>query len=176
MESLIANIRNALTPLKGEPIWDAGRAATMLWLQIGKRVHAPTTQDPQRVTGEYAVHVQCPWRVSSRQGIVVGSADIFRPADRSTPGWDFDPSNPGNAAADLELRRWIGMFESRPLVIAAVDVDPCGGFRLRLSEGFIFEVFPDSSESGDEVEHWRLLKPAEETRHFVLRGRSAATE
>ena len=36
----------ALAPLQGLPLWDAGRAANMLRLQLGLRVHAPTRRDP----------------------------------------------------------------------------------------------------------------------------------
>jgi hypothetical protein len=165
----------ALAPLLGIPLWDAGRAATMLWLQLGPRVHAPTARDPERITGEYALHVQCPWRVSSRSGIVTGSADMFVPGP-DTPEWNFDAGRPGDAVADLELRRWIDSYVDRPLVVVGIDMDRCGGFCVNLSEGFAFEAFPNSSGSDNESEQWRLLKPGQDTPHFVMRGLRSSLE
>jgi len=44
--------------------------------------------------GEYALHVQCPWRVEGPEGIVAGRLDLWQPAADS-PGidwetWDYD--------------------------------------------------------------------------------------
>lgn len=60
---MIDEVRGALSPLQGLPLWDAGRAATMLWLQLGDRIHTPTSRDPERITGDFALHLQCPWRM-----------------------------------------------------------------------------------------------------------------
>jgi hypothetical protein len=168
---MIDEIRDALLPLRGLPLWDAGRAATMLWLQLGERVHAPTSRDPERITGDFALHVQCPWRISGHGGVVTGSADVFTPANASIPEWEFDPDRPGNAIADRELRRWLESYAHRPLAIVEVEVDRCGGFSLQLSEGFAFDVFPDASAQDPEYgEYWRLLRPGQEIPHFVMRG------
>jgi hypothetical protein len=168
---MIDEIRTALSPLRGLPLWDAGRAATMLWLTLGGRVHGPTTRDPDRITGDYAVHLQCPWRISGRSGIVVGSADMYVPADPDLPEWEFDPERPGNAVADRELRGWIDRYAHRPLAVIGIEADRCGGFSLELSEGFAFEVFPDLSRTDPKYgEYWRVFQPARETRHFVMRG------
>ena len=168
---MIDETRDALAPLRGLPLWDAGRAATMLWLTLGERVSAPTERDPDRITGEFALHVQCPWRISSRSGIVTGSADMYVPAGPDIPEWEFDANRPGNAVADRELRRWIDSYAHRPLAVVGVDVDRCGGFSLKLSEGFAFEVFPDRVAVDPRYdEYWRLFQPALEARHFVMRG------
>lgn len=168
---MIDETRDALSPLRGLPLWDAGRAATMLWLQLGERVSAPTSRDPERITGDYALHIQCPWRISGRDGIVTGAADMFAPADPNLPEWEFDADRPGTSIADRELRRWIDSYAHRPLAVVGIEVDRCGGFVLKLSEGFAFEVFPDAVGTDPEHgEHWRLLQPGRETRHFVMRG------
>ena len=39
---MIDEVRDALSLLRGLPLWDAGRAATMLWLQLGDRMSAPS--------------------------------------------------------------------------------------------------------------------------------------
>jgi hypothetical protein len=157
-------------------VWDAGRAGTMLWLQFGARVRAPSANDPDRVTGEYALHLQSPWRISSRNGIVVGASDLYVPLDAEVPEFMFDPGRPGDALADLHLRQWIAAYSSRPLVVVGIDVDRCSGFELRLSEGYAIEVFPNSSEPTHESEEWRLLQPGQDKPHFVVRSGSASLE
>jgi hypothetical protein len=148
----------------------------MLWLQFGARVRAPSESDPDRVTGQYALHLQCPWRISSREGIVVGSSDMYVPWHADVPEFVFDPGRPGDAVADLHLREWIAAYVTRPLVVVGIDVDRCSGFVLRLSEGFAMEVFPNSSEPTHEREEWRLLQPGQEKPHFVVRSGGAAPE
>jgi hypothetical protein len=158
---LIASIRDALTPLCGLPLWGAGRAADLLWLQLGARVQAPTSKQPDRVTGEYALHIQCPWRASSAAGIIVGSGDLFR----STDGSELESDEPGASLADALLQRWLA---DHSLSVTAVAVDKCGGFTLRLTNGFSFETFPDAAPSRSSREHWRLLSPGRSVPHFVL--------
>ena len=168
-DRVIASIRSALLPLCGLPLWAAGRAANILWLQFGARESAPTTRNPDRIVGEYALHLTCPWRVSSETGVVAGASDLFVPADPDVPDEEFQWDRPGAAIVDLHLRRWIGVHAVAPLRVTAVEVDRCGGFVLRLEKEFALEVFPDASaEPHDLREQWRLLQPGRETPHFVL--------
>ena len=149
----------------------------MLSLQFGARVVAPTARDPERIVGEYALHLQCPWRISGRAGLVVGAGDMYIEGQPDASGREFTPERPGNAVADLRLREWLSAHAERPITVTGIEVDRCGGFALALSEDFMFEVFPDSfgDQSEDEVhsEYWRLLRPGREQPHFVMRGRRA---
>ena len=44
--------------------------------------------------GEYALHVQCPWRIEGPQGIVTGRSDLWEPteadADFDWDSWDYE--------------------------------------------------------------------------------------
>jgi hypothetical protein len=129
----------------------------------------PTSHSPTRTTGEYALHVQCPWRVSGTAGVLVGSSDIYVPADPELDDADFRWDKPGDALADERLDRWIAAYETNPLVIQAVAVDRCGGFVLHLPHDFAFEVFPEATSAPHDIrEQWRLLRPGEDSPHFVL--------
>lgn len=175
--SLIESIREALAPLQGLPLWDAGRAANMLWLQLGPRVHAPTRRDPERITGQYALHLQCPWRISFNTGVVAGSSDLCVPADPDADVESFRWDRPGDAVVDAHLKRWINAHSKAPLVVTRIDVDRCGGFVLRLSQEFAVEVFPDaSSEPHDIREQWRLIQPGVDAPHFVVQNQGSSLE
>ena len=55
------------------------------------------------------------------------------------------------------------------LVVESTRVDAVGGFALACSEGFTFEVFPNSAPAAHvETEFWRLLQPDAEQPHFVV--------
>ena len=151
------------------PMWAIGRAADMLWVQFGREVSAPTARDPDRTTGEYALHVQCPWRLSGTAGVVAGSNDIYVPADPDIDEADFRWDRPGASIGDERLRRWIEAHAAAPLIVQAVEIDRCGGFVLRLQQDFAFETFPDATSTPHDIrEHWRLLQPGRDARHFVL--------
>jgi hypothetical protein len=142
----------------------------MLWLSFGAHVHAPTRLSPERITGEFALHMQCPWRVSGVGGVVAGSSDMLVPADPDDAA--FDSGRPGAALGDAHLLRWLDAHAGAPLLVTGVQIDRCGGFVLQLSEEFAFEVFPDASTApDDEREQWRLFEPARGTPHFVVSNR-----
>jgi hypothetical protein len=62
-------------------------------------------------------------------------------------------------------RLFAGRDES-PFFVGAIAVDAVGGLVLRLTEGLVFEVFPNNSCTD---EHWRLLNNVDPRRpHFVM--------
>jgi hypothetical protein len=166
---MIATIQAALAPLCGLPVYNIGRAAGMLWVQFGTPRRVPSRLDLERVLGEYALHLQCPWRVSGATGVLTGSSDLFVPADPMADEGMFRWDKPGDAVVDLLVRRWVSAHAAKPLVVERVSVDRCGGFALSLSQEFAIEVFPDASaEPHDVREQWRLFRTeGDDERHFV---------
>ena len=166
---MIVAVRGALAPLVGLRFGPVGRAADMLWVQFGETVIAPTSRDPARTTGEYALHMQCPWRVSGSAGVLAGSSDIYVPADPDIDESDFRWDKPGGALGDERLGRWMAAYATAPLVVRAVEVDRCGGFVLRLPHDFAFEAFPNATSAPHDLrEQWRLLRPGQDAPHIVL--------
>jgi hypothetical protein len=161
-------IENALAPLRGLKVWGPARAVNMLSLQFGEsRARISPISGPREV-GEYALHVQCPWRVTKGARLVVGSGDLLTPADpkvdRET--WDWDVV--GATWWDEQIREF---FEknSISLEVEAVIVDAFGGFRLICSGDVTFEVFPTASAAPHDVsEYWRLFRPGGSIKHFVV--------
>ena len=166
---MIQALENSLAPLREMPLWGAGRAADMLWLQFGARVGAPMARDPNREVGEYAVHVMCPWRLSGSSGVITGQNDMYVPADPDVDESDFRWDKAGSSIVDHQLRRWIQAHEQAPLRVVDISVDRCAGFILRFRHGIAFEIFPDAfSMPHDTREHWRIFEPGRETPHFVV--------
>jgi hypothetical protein len=133
----------ALAPLQGLVAWGPARAASMLTLQLGEPRADTSATGRSRVIGEYALHVQCPWRLTEGARMVVGSGDLFTPAmadaDPATFNWDVK----GATWWDYQWRDFASKHAS--LRVDSIFTDPFGGFRLLCSGGVAFEVFPSTS-------------------------------
>ena len=155
-----------LAVLRGLPLWDCGRAASLLWLQFGNRVLSRSPLGVERETGEYALHVQCSWRFRGPEGIIVAVQDMYCPKEGSdSDREDFLWDQPDATLCDERMKQFVG--EHCPAVVESVTADEVGGFQLFLSNGIVFEVFPDCSLPD---EHWRLLRPASDESHLVFSG------
>jgi hypothetical protein len=162
-------VAGALAPLRGLPLWAANRAATLISLQFGDR--RPARAGRPREVGAYALHLQCPWRLSGTTGIIAGSADIYLPRDDDVPESEGAVLRIGSMLVDVALERWVAAHETKPLQVQAVRVDRCGGFTLVLEQDFALEVFPDASSPPHVItEQWRLLPPEadDDPKHFVM--------
>jgi hypothetical protein len=120
-----------------------------------------------REVGEYALHLQCAWRIRGPRGIVVGSGDLHYPkCDSDDIPEDFDWQKENRR--DERLTGLLTTGAEKPLMVEGVSGDETGGFVLNISRGFRLEVMPDDSLPH---EHWRLLRPGELSSHFVVSGR-----
>jgi hypothetical protein len=68
-----------LKRLIGKRLWAANRAGEMATFQIGDRQTVRKFRGDMVEVGEYALHVQCPWRITRGLDIVVGSSDLYYP-------------------------------------------------------------------------------------------------
>jgi hypothetical protein len=123
--------------------------------------------------GEYALHIQCPWRFANDTRIITGSGDLYRPFDENKElNDDFDWEHDDNLQDHL-LRQLLNGYDERTrqivnstslLVVSAVEADLTGGFWLKLSGGYRLVVFP----TGTRDEAWRIFRPGSEEDHFVV--------
>ena len=68
-----AEIQNALAILTGKALWGCGRAADLATFQFGERVARIDFFGKPSEVGEYALHVQCAWRIAQKDQLVVGA-------------------------------------------------------------------------------------------------------
>jgi|HubBroStandDraft_6_1064221.scaffolds.fasta_scaffold770410_1 hypothetical protein len=174
MLSLADEAKLNLQKLIGMKLSRMALAADMRTLQFGN------TEARKRggVVGEYALHVQCPWRLESDTGIITGSGDLYVPDEKSEqPGEPFDWEN-GGSLQERILRELLEGYDDNNrqivnltniFVVADIQSDSAGGFCLTLSGGYRFLVFPNGTGS----EAWRLFKPSTDEcesneEHFVV--------
>ena len=68
--------------LIGEPLSEIGRAANMLWMGFGKDVKTTNLKGQERTVSEYALHVQCAWRMIYKKEIIIGNNDFYQLTER----------------------------------------------------------------------------------------------
>ncbi len=161
-----AEVEQALAVLVGKRLWASRRAADMSTFQFGARIKTKDFYDRPSEVGEHALHVQCPWRIVQGVQLVVGSGDLYYPAncDGSEPlpsdfEWDRMPNRRDRLLGEL--------FDGdREFVVQKIETSVLASFRLVFHGGMLLEVFPDDSLPH---EHWRLLNLMTDGVDFVAR-------
>jgi hypothetical protein len=152
----------------GLPIWSIGRGADLEWFAIGvERREVPLKNGGSKVVSEFALHVQCAWRISGPNGIIVASNDRYYPAG-SDPYKDleeFDWDVPGANRCDERITQLIEERQDLPLIILSVKADKVGSIFITLTDGYALEIFPDNSIMH---EYWRFFRPHSDELHFVV--------
>ncbi len=158
MVDIAKNTFEKLRELIGLPLSDSHRAADMRTFQIG-----PITKIGKKVTGTFALHIQCAWRLENVDGIVTGRDDLYSPPEETE---DFDFDNWDWDCNETLQDKLITMFLSTSPIIEDVKTDEYGGAVIRMSNGYNLVLFPASSNDED----WRLFRPNTEGTHFVISG------
>src|SRR5688500_13415614 len=70
-------IEERLNVLVGKPLRYMGRAAHMEWVGFGDYVVVPNLKGQLRKLAEYALHLDCTWRLRGPDGIITGTTDLF---------------------------------------------------------------------------------------------------
>ena len=151
----------ALSQVIGLPLTAAWRAADMRMFHFGKLEPADRGS-----VGEFALHVQCPWRIDGPDGIVTGRLDLWETVEDDPnlrhEAWDYEKSP---NLQDFRLDQWLARNGSSP-VVESVDADEFGGGIIAFAHGFVLRLFP----AGTRAEDWRLLGPRIDAPHFVIIG------
>ena len=161
-----------LAQLVGLPLVMTWRAADMRIFHFGMvRPHKKTN------VGEYALHIQCAWRLDSSRGIITGRSDLFH---KPTGGyfseeWDYS----GDTLQDSLLR---GVLDSedaetdilldadKQLSVERVHASNFVDVEIFFTKGYRLIILP----TGSKGEAWRLFRPGIDERHSVFEEGSAS--
>jgi len=171
VDTVVTEIIAQLKPLVGLKLSIARRAADMRIFHFG-----PIQAVENGTVGDYALHIQCPWRIEGPQGIVTGRWDLWEFAeDTGDIHWDtWDYAN-GETLQDRLVGILLGGYdyktrssinESDRLVVEAVSGDIYGDAIIVLSGGYRLVLFP----TGTRGEDWRIFRPETNEPHFVIAG------
>ena len=177
-----SRIQNALTPLVGLRVHSIRRAADLLMVHFGEFRQTPDKKPAVGTPAEWALHVQCPWRLEGPEGVVTGRMDLWECPEVGT---DYDPFSPDYLDRPNLLDKMIAALLSRTdqsiegrlhpttdMVVEAVQADAFGGATITLSGGFRFVLFP----AGSVGEEWRIFRTGPSSSHFVVRSGPAIND
>lgn len=119
---------------------------------------------------EYALHIQCSWRITKGNKILVASRDFYSPSSRwDEDNEDFDWDVQGNNLFDERIVSFMEDVKGH-LIVERIDSDEVGGLKVFLSENYVLEAFPDTSEDDEYSEFWRFLNHRGDSPHFIVTG------
>jgi hypothetical protein len=122
--------------------------------------------------GQYALHVQCPWRIDGPEGIVTDRSDLWEHISGKTMTDEWEPGIEDNIQ-DVRIGSLFGSYDAKThahvnssagLVVESVHASDIGDLNIRLSGGYRLILFPDGSIG----EAWRIFEPGKGVPHFVL--------
>ena len=153
-------IERALGTLVARTLRTAERVMDVLRLELV----APPANGADEPADAVTLRVACAWRVTDGERVLVGSGDLFTPADPDEEPETFDWEPAGASWLDVRLAE---LAEKRaagaPPAVTRVEADPFGGARLVLSDGLVLELFPNSTPTGHvSTEFWRLTSAADD--------------
>jgi hypothetical protein len=165
MDNIVKRIiEEKLSILIRQPLIDIGRASNLLWLSFGERISTLDRKGNEIQKGKYALNVQCAWRLTQNNQIIVASKDFYIPKTGLEYNL-FDWEEYGNNRFDERIGSFKPMITTTNLSVINISVDNIGGFKIDLDLGIKFEIFPDDSL---EDEFWRLIINGDKSEHFVF--------
>lgn len=160
-----------LTPfdqLIGLKLSIARRAGSMRGFHFG-RIHL--LEDG--TAGDYALHIQCPWRLDGPDGTVTGSSDLWEHTSGMAMPDEWEPNEHDNVqdarlgnllkGYDLATRSHINITDQ--LVVEQVEMSKHGDVTIELLGGYSLAIFP----AGSVGEQWRIFRPSSDERMWCLR-------
>ena len=151
----------------GKPLQSVGRAG-LIWFQLGALHEQHDQRGRTRLLGEFALHIQCPWRIRVDGRLLVGHQDFSVIGVRDDKG--FYQPQPGLSWGDQVLENISSALLLGPLTVTAVVLKQQGDLRINLDQGHTLEVF-NTSSTDEEV--WRVIKSGrgqKKSRHIVRTG------
>lgn len=155
-------IKKIIGTLKGLQLQYIGRAADLLWAGFGALHDSPKSKSGKRA--EWALHLQCSWRITRLSEIVVSVGDFYvAPNLEDEYNWDAG----GESLFDMLCGKFMAELKKHPLHVIDITYDNAGGFSLLFERNYRLDVFPARSSLRND-EHWRLFQPDVNTDHYVF--------
>ncbi|MFT4113407.1 hypothetical protein [Silvibacterium sp.] len=151
-----------LNALVGLPLTGATRAGAMAMFSFG------TVRDVQTPRGirqkpDFSLHPQCAWRLVGGDSVLLGSSDLYYPADGSEDCSNFDWDIPSASRRDVLMGDL--MRGSDQLIVTRAELGLAGALHIWFDQNYCLEIMPNNSI---EDEYWRLFKPGTNDRHLVV--------
>ncbi len=176
----IKTIQNITMILNNQKLSNISRVGSMICLGFGELVNnkaAYKTEEgnfeiKHRLTSMYALHIDCGFRMTTENEILLTRGDIFNHNstindDFECDDEDFDWDVFGNNSFDEKIKE---QFTDKNLciVVESINISKFGDLKILLSNGYCIEIFVDSSS---DEECWRFFEVGNaDKKHLVVTG------
>lgn len=160
----VPEVPAALAPLHGLPMRGFVRAGNMLMVEFGELRQVHRRKGGTHLIGEWALHIQCAWRLVRPPEILVANFDFYTFADRDEP-YDFDAD--GSSRFDQLAKPITEELATQLPEVTSIQFDHAGGLSLGVASGLFLDVFPHES-TANAYDSWRLFRPGDDGEHWVF--------
>jgi hypothetical protein len=156
-----------LSLMIGLPIFESGRAGNMQWIHFGSPRTTTTPRGRTLTVGQFALPLQCSWRFRDNKTILVGSDDLYLPAEEADEDADFD-WNRSETRRDRRMKQLL-LSNNNALVVRHIEALANLDIKIRFIGDLTLDINSFSSSSS---ERWRLIDYSApgQSRHFVVTG------
>ena len=133
-------ITRKLSIVLSKPFRYIGRASNMAWLGFGQDVSGEDFHGKKRILAQYALHVQCSFRVVHLNKIILGNSDIFEPNTQTKCMENFNWDVMGGNLYDEKSQILIEELKNESIVVSNVEVSCWGDLKLELTDGYVIEI------------------------------------
>jgi hypothetical protein len=157
--------REVLRVMQGLRLVAVGAAGDMLWIHFGELRTVLTRNGGKKEVGEWALHLQCPWRFVHDGVIVLASSDFYYDAETGDRhDFDSDRENVFHRNA-MVINDFI---EAQKPSVRLIEPGEAGAFEVRFDGDLKLSVMPVHSMFPQKMESWRLFEPGRTGPHFVF--------
>ena len=136
----------------------------MCWISLGDLIEIES-RSGLRTVGQYALDVDCPWRIRCNSKILLASTDMFEPASTHQHDETFEWDIQGNNLFDERVAM---LCNNEPTItVQSIELSSTNDLKIIFSNNYILEVFVCGST---DVEQWRLFEHKESKDDFVVTG------
>jgi hypothetical protein len=163
-------IKKRLNCLVGLPLFKMGRSGNLIWMSFGNGFKFTDKNGKEKLIGEYALNIQCCWRMTKNNRIIVAYRDIYYPSKLWTGNEDlFNWDVQGMNRCDELIKEIIPNNKTNETIyVKSIEADDIGGFKIVFTGDYLVDVFPDNSI---ETEFWRFFSKLDSEKHFVVSTR-----
>ncbi|UPA30836.1 hypothetical protein L0P85_01470 [Terrisporobacter glycolicus] len=137
-----------------------GRCSDMIWISFGKELLIMNYKNQEVKKSEYEFHIQCPFRISKNNKVILGNYDIYTLLDDSiSDDWDVIGSNRYDKILNEILLPML------PLKVNKVNYSKIGDIEILLEDNIVINIFVNSSDLDEE---WRFINN-HTGNHYVFR-------
>jgi len=141
------------------------RAADMECLKFGTH-YVENEKGVKSNVGEISLHIQCHWRLTNNNRIIVGSSDLYEPVDETVEyDENFNYSKINSNFRDIEFRKFIK--ETKPRV-KTLNIDSYGGIEIYFENNIKLIAYSFSGSKNGDNEYWRIFDNRNESRKHLI--------